>query len=543
MLAMTTPARHPLRAVVLFLLGAAVFAAVYCQAPLYYSNQNQYFLHGLADAGVGHLHDDWLAQTRDPTPAFSAMVSLTVRVLPPFVFHVYYALLFGAYAAAMFALFVYVAGPNASRWPLFVMLFLAAHSALARWGSYRLLGSDYPWFLQAGVAGQYILGAMLQPSAFGVLLVVAVAFFVHDRPWAAAVCIAVTGTMHPSYLLPGALLTLGFLTALCKEGRTRTAFGVGTLTLVLVLPITLHSALTFRPTSPEEFARAQDLLVNVRIPHHSRVDRWLDPIAVLQILWIVLAMAMVWRTRLFLVLAVPFALSVLLTLLQLATHSNTLALLFPWRISAVLVPIATTVVLTRLVILPVFRIEAPAARAICAVVVGIFIVGGIWIGVGRQGFQSGEDELGVMDFVRRTQQSGEVYFVPVTVPDLNKIPRGSLSSDFKPIGDKRQDVRVIPPDLQRFRLTSGAPIFVDFKSIPYKDVEVLEWYARLRLAEEVQQQLRDGQLTKAVDELRGRGVSHVVVPGGWDLQGHELQKVYEDSFYRVYRLASVEDGD
>ena len=63
----------PARAALLFLAGSAVFAAAYCQAPLFYSNQNQYFLHGLARAGEGTLSDDWLANTRDPTPAFSKL--------------------------------------------------------------------------------------------------------------------------------------------------------------------------------------------------------------------------------------------------------------------------------------------------------------------------------------------------------------------------------------------------------------------------------------------------------------------------------------
>src|SRR5579884_2760790 len=91
--------RRAVRAVVLFLGGAAVFAAAYCQAPLYYSNQNQYFLHGLAAAGDGELRHDWLAQTRDPTPLFSGLVAFTARWLHPWVFYADYALLQGAYAA------------------------------------------------------------------------------------------------------------------------------------------------------------------------------------------------------------------------------------------------------------------------------------------------------------------------------------------------------------------------------------------------------------------------------------------------------------
>src|SRR5262245_26602648 len=97
--------RRWLLAVALFVAGSAVFAAAYCQAPLYYSNQNQYFLHGLAQVEGPPLSKDWLAGTADPTPVFTALVALTARYLHPWAFHVYHALLLGAYGSATLGLF------------------------------------------------------------------------------------------------------------------------------------------------------------------------------------------------------------------------------------------------------------------------------------------------------------------------------------------------------------------------------------------------------------------------------------------------------
>src|SRR5437763_2112104 len=97
----------------LFLIGTALFAAAYCQAPLYYSNQNQYFLHGLARAGAGTLNEDWLANTKDPTPAFSWLVEQTAKTLPRETFYVYHALLMGVYVVSLTALFFRLAGPDA----------------------------------------------------------------------------------------------------------------------------------------------------------------------------------------------------------------------------------------------------------------------------------------------------------------------------------------------------------------------------------------------------------------------------------------------
>lgn len=537
--------RRPL-VVAALLLGAAAFACAYGQAPLYYSNQNQYFLHGLAAAGEGSLHEDWLANTADPTPIFSALVAGTARWLSPAAFHVYHGLLVAVYALALIALFAHLAGPEAAarRWPVFLAVLTVVHAAALRWLLRRVLpleapfDLDYPWYFQAGVAGQYLLGAMLQPSVFGVLLLVAVALFVWERPYLAAVCCAVGATIHTTYLLPAGLLTAGFLTALLLEGQVRRAALVGLLALVLVLPITASVVLRFGPSAPETFAEAQSILVNLRIPHHARPDLWLDPIAALQIAWMSFGIALTWRTRLFPVLVVTFALAALLSVAQVLTGSDTLALLFPWRVSAVLMPIATAVILARLVLLGSIPLGGAAAWAASAIVLAALAGAGVWISVGRLAFASDDAELPLFDFVRATIAPGDVYLLPVPDPQRLKPARGSISSDFKPPAAKRSDNRVIPPGLQRFRLHAGAPIYVDFKSIPYKDAEVVEWRDRLLTARDLYRQLREGPRAAALAELRRRGITHVVAPTTLDLAGPDLEPIGPpgDPTYRVYRL-------
>ncbi len=564
------PARPSFRLAIPCLVAALALAAAYGQAPLYYSNQNQYFLHGLAHSGHGQLGSDWLANTLDPTPLFSGLVAFTATWLHPWAFHLYHALLLGAYAVALVGIFAAVAGPEgaARRWPLFVLLLVLVHSAGARWLSVRLFGLDYPWYLQAGVAGQYVLGAMFQPSTFGVLLLVAISLFVHGRPpltqpsppaggegWVrgAAVCIALAATIHSTYLLPGALLTLGFLAALVADGRPRLALGVGALTLALVLPVMGYVLVTFAPTDSTTFAEAQDVLVNFRIPHHARADLWIDVIAGVQLAWIVLARMLVRRSPLALVLAVPFMLMVLLTLVQVATGSNTLALLFPWRITAVLMPVATAVILTRLVTLQAASEgeaksahHSPLLWASAVLLVGLGVAG-VGISLERLAFQSGEEDIGLVAHVRAKLKERNVYFVPVDVPNLAKTTRGSLSSDFKSLADKRRDPRIIPVDLQRFRLATGAPIYVDFKSIPYKDTEVMEWRRRVTVAGQVTKQMEKGEVdADLLTELLRAGVTHLVQPAYPDrpeLLNWNLTKVYWDPFYRVYRLKTAPASD
>ena len=550
---MTDPASRstlPISFPVLLLAGMA-FAAAYGQAPLFYSNQNQYFVHGYAHAGQDLLDEDWLAGTLDPTPVFTALVSFTVEFLSPWVFHVYEFLLLALYGATLLILFASFVEREVflRRWPLFLFLLILLHSAAIRWLSYRLFGQDYPWYFQSGVAGQYVLGSMFQPSVFGVWLLVAVTAFVRGHPMWAAFLVSLAGTVHPTYLLPGALLTLGFLISYFVEKRRGAAIRLGLVTLILVVPITLYSVWTFDATSAKEFREAQNILVNVRIPHHSRPDLWLDWIAVLQILWMGVGIVLSFRTRFFLVLLIPFLLGTVLTLVQVATNDPGLALLFPWRISSVLMPLATGVILsrgvsrlaTRSASEELFKTSSLALRA-AAVYVGIICLAaiGIWISLGRLAFHISEDELPLLNFVESNRERGDVYLLPVRVPDLVSSTRGSLSSDFKPLPDKRQDARIIPIDLQRFRLQTGTPIFVDFKSVPYKDVEVIEWRNRLRLAEQIQEKLLRKQAHEVIPLLQKRGINHVIFPATVEWSDPRFERIYRDEAYQIFKLLRQE---
>ena len=134
------------RSVLTFLLGSVVFGVSYTQAPLYYSNQNQYFLHGLAAAGHGNLDLDWLAGTRDPTPLFSAGAALTHAFLHESLFYLYYLLLQGLYFYCLAGVFAFVVGTKPGSLPhlVFVTLLVVIHAGLLRLASARRWASIIP---------------------------------------------------------------------------------------------------------------------------------------------------------------------------------------------------------------------------------------------------------------------------------------------------------------------------------------------------------------------------------------------------------------
>jgi Domain of unknown function (DUF6798) len=528
-----------LRTALAFLFGVAVFATSHTQAPLYYSNQNQYFLHGLAQGGLGDLKIDWLANTTDPTPVFSALVAITFRYLHPWAFYVYYAILLGLYFVAIMGLIEFAHGGRLplDRWLAAAFVICLVHSAALRFASVSWLSHDYPWYFQSGLAGQYLLGPGLQPSAFGLLLVASLHLYAARRPILASACAALAVVMHSTYAPTAAVLVVGYLFVLVRERQWRAALVSLGVSLLLTLPVIAWQILEFAPKHAEPFAMAQQILVHVRIPHHTLPAKWFNWIAGLQVIWIVAGIVAARKTVLFPIMTLMFLVSLLLTLIQLLIQNDTLALLFPWRSSALLVPVATAVLLGQ-VIRASGESSRPHARLIGAAsilgTIALACAGAAIVYFGLAYHMNPEEEP-LLNFVRTHRAAGDVYLLPIKSPTPGQGKRGVPSTSFTRPPRQDKDRHLIAVDFQRFRFDTGAAIVVDFKSIPYKDVDVLEWRERMRVCEWLYQQ-PDWDAPEVREALKRYGVTHVVATADRPLQGKQLELIYHDSAYRIYRL-------
>lgn len=523
----------------LILLAAALFAVAHTQAPLYFSNQHQYFLHGLARAGDGDLAADWLANTADPTPAFSSLVAVTAKYLHPYLFHVYYFALLMTYGVCL----ARIAGAcgmsfTPGRLLAFFALLSLVHAGIMRWASVRLTGIDYPWYLQSGIAGQYLLGPGLQPSAFGVLMLASIAAYVADRPYLAVLLAAAAALMHFTYFLTAGMLVIGYVLPAFRAGRVRHAVSLMAVALAAVSPGLIYSAWTFAPESMETANAAHEILVNFRIPHHTLPQKWFDAIAAMQLIWIAFGIALTWRTRLFPIVVSIACLSAILTAAHLIRPTHFVSLLFPWRSTALLMPIATAVILARCVqLLALIQHGRLLATASCLLLLLTVAAGGIWIMAARQAYHQNSAELPMLEHVRTNRKPRDVYLLPIKAPKLAGGKRGSISTSFTP-PPRPKDKHLIAVDLLRFRLHTGAAIFIDFKSIPYKDTEVLEWRSRLTLAEHwYEKNAWDDPEIRA--ELARYGITHVVAAHPYRPRGR-LALEFSDSAYRVYRVLNTD---
>jgi hypothetical protein len=514
---------------------ATLFALAHGQSPAFYSNQHQYLLHGLAQAGLGHLTEDWLANTQDPTPVFSWLAAIVYKGAGPFGLHAIYFLLLGAYFEGFRRMIEALPGmpeSGAGR-SLFLLLFLAVHACVLRVGSAELTGVDWPWYLQAGLAAQYLLGPGLQPSAFGVFLILSLAAYANHRPITAAGLAAGAAVMHSTYLLPAGLLVLGYLVSLTWHGLPRIALAAGLLALAVVAPVLAYNLRSFVGDEPGLLPEAQRILATVRIPHHTVVGYWLDATAWVQIGIMVAGLTFIRRTRLFLPLAVPTVVSAILTVIQVLTKSDALALLFPWRFSVVLMPVAVAVLLAKLAAVVGRRVDRPAVTWVCFGIAVVLAIGGVWATFTGRGYRVNEAEGPLLDYVRNHAEPGQVYLLPVKFAKLKPETPASQSKTFVP--PVRTGQVGIPVDLQRFRLATGEPIYVDFKAVPYAPAEVIEWARRVQNCERWYKQ-REWDASGVIDEVIAAGITHVIAAADKDVTSRRLKLVYSDESYRVYRV-------
>ncbi|AMV27977.1 hypothetical protein VT84_26470 [Gemmata sp. SH-PL17] len=511
-------------------LLAIAFAMAHTQSPLYYSNQNQYLLHGAVLGGHGHLAHDWLANTSDPTPLFSALVAGVYSVHPWGLQPAYFVVLMAYFLAVRWLVAAVPGFPNTRTARItFAALFTATHAAILRWLSVQAVGVDYPWYLQAGFAAQYLLGPGIQPSAFGVLLVFALAAFAHGRPVVACALAAVTCWFHSTYLLPAGLLVLGCVLELMRAGRTRTGIGAGIVALVLVVPVIVFTLWRFDPFGSNA-DRAMHILARVRIPHHCVPSRWFDVVAGVQLAWLMFGLLLARRMPFGRALVVAAIGGAFLTAAQLVLQKDSLALAFPWRISVLLVPVATAVIIARLV-----ACVTPGTRGAQIAFAGLagLVVGGVIVTVGGLGYR-GADEHELYDFVRATAGPGDVYLIPTDFPKVGA-GRGAVSNTFAPPPRAKEGTNQVPVDLQRFRLATGACLYVDFKSVPYAAAEVEEWARRMKFASAL---AAEGAWNAPGrhEQLKAERITHIVWPRAKPLAAAYLEETHSDSAYTVYRV-------
>jgi hypothetical protein len=493
-----------------FLGWSIVFGIIYAQSPLFTSNQNRYFLEGLAHAGYGTLNNDWLVNTIDALPLFSLLVQVTYLVCQGgILYYFYYAILMGVYMVSIISIVdnLFQIRQSRNHHLIFITLFLGLHSAALHYIFSRVLGTGQPFLLEGGVASQRLLGQVLQPSVFGVFLVLSISLFLSGRHFLSLISLAIAVSFHSVYLLTAAFLVIGYMLLIFQDKKTlKDPIFFGVMALLLVMPVLIYTYYIFKPTSPEIAQEVNQILFDFRNPQHADISSWLDWTVAVQSVLVLAALFVVRKKHIFKIFGIVLLGILVLTFFQLITKSDTLALLYPWRMSVVLVPVSASILLAYFVKRIFNRLIKSPSKYDLWVNLSCITVLTILLCIGATRFQietarrQAETARPIMEYVFNNKNLNDVYLVPVKMED--------------------------------FRLAAGAPIYVDYKSIPYRDLDVQEWYRRFKLANLFFQREKCDVLTQVYQE----GVTKVIIPVNFATKCDGLSEIYKDQYYSLYAL-------
>jgi hypothetical protein len=279
-------------------------------------------------------------------------------------------------------------------------------------------------------------------------------------------------------------------------------FLLGLTSLFIVAPSVAYTAYINWSSSPAVAAQVLDILVNFRNPHHALITWWLDWTVAVKAIILIAALVIARKTRLFPILVIVALGVTVLTVAQVVTASNTLALLFPWRVSILLVPLGLSTVLAY----AVTKIKIPERLAIglsLVLITGLVAVGVMRFKIEYARLHSGAARP-MMAWVAAHQSPTDTYLIPAKMAD--------------------------------FRLVTGMPVYVDFETAPDRSDDVLEWYRRLQLV----YAFYNGQADPCAalhDFALNEGLTRAVIPAtDPDTVCPSMTVVYSDAAYVIYEI-------
>ncbi len=452
-----------------YIFLSVLFAISIEQFPFFEENHVN-LLRSLALNDYHKLNEDWLVSQTDHVPLFTFLSSNLINFFSIKSINIVHIILSIIYSISIFL----ICKKNFSNY--------FSQRILILWFSFLLIIFHEKSF-SYGVAGQYILNEAYQPSTFGVLLILSIACFGHSKFYSAIFLAILSAALHPTYLIQAFFLISGYMIFFLYQREFKKIIKYSFFSLILVFPIVFFIYNNFIIFDPIANYEAQKIQAEIRIPHHAMAKIWFSYKDFQSLLIIVLSLVVIFKNkRFFIPLTFVFLISLILTIIQYYNSNNFLGLLFPWRSSVYLMPICSMILITKLLI--VFNNKQNLYNRFYNFlnISLIFII---------------------------------IYFsingLLSTFSSKNKFDNFPISNS---INDYKNEITriLIPTNLEKVRLNSGLPIFIDWKSPPFKSNEVIEWYERIKLSNSfyASNDLEtDRQLIKEI--MNKEYISHVLI--------------------------------
>lgn len=326
-------------------------------------------------------------------------------------------------------------------------------------GTLELLVTEGSIFF--GLGGHYLLSkpAYFQPNLFGVFLLLSFSFFLqgfmqkeNQKKYftQAMVFVSIAVIIHPIYLVTYFICLFPLVCFELIKGKN-----LARLFLLLKLslaPITFSFLLNFKlflssfnSLWTPDLSQSKSLrrFAFERIGHHTDIFQWPKTDLIL----VVIILLGFYLTKKQLDSSLLFYWSLFLVFFSLLTASLVhifllapLGLLFPWRVTVLLFPIASTVILTFIITRFRFNLTQTKIR----LSIGMMLLSGMVMLLGNAKLLKFDDDA------------------------------VSLIKQTRPIG-----LGLVPIDQENVRLNAKVPVYVDWKAAPYlgKDLEL--WWQRI----------------------------------------------------------------
>jgi hypothetical protein len=290
-----------------------------------------------------------------------------------------------------------------------------------------------------------------------------------------------------------------------KPGAKFVALAASAIGLIILFSIAFALKQLFAATDPQTQLEGHRILTAVRIPRHSDPWHWFNLNVILQFGLCLGAALLLPPGRLRFVIQLGLGVLTVFTLVAFLPGTETYRLIAPWRISVVLVPLVTI--------------------ALCAVAVVRMNAAGLFRPGRLRAFRAGG--LGVILFCAAVGTAFTASKILKPEPAYLGFVRANLASG---------QLYLTSPGQREFRLATGAPQYVTFKSHPYQDIEVLEWHRRLKVAQEIYRRAEmdcDALQRLAVEEA----VTHILVTSGNPtVTCGFASKLFEDGSTKIFSL-------
>ncbi len=504
----------------LFLLATILFIGAYGQLPIFSSNQYTYLLPGVALSETSNLDNDWLVNCTNPIPVFTIYTFLIIKLFSLNYFYFVHSIFIGIFFLSLIWIIKRHLNINSFNvtigMSIVIITFLNADFVNTLLNKTNLpvlsLIPEFIKYTTEGVANQALLRHFHQPSTFGIFLLLSVCFFLNGRHKTALIIVALTPWFHAVYFLPSFLMIITYLFLEYKNYNIFKLTKLFLITIIILLPPLFYVILNFVSTSPDLSYNAKNILINKRIPHHANPKFWFKLPVIFQMIWIIIGIFLTRKNhKLFSILSVMFLFSFLLTILQIITKNETLAMIMPWRISVILMPISSAIIIGEFsnYILHKIKINNKFKNLflfLCFISLLILFISG----------------LVFMKFRIQNKNNHNKSLIKKVEKDCNC-----------------EDVYLINPDWMWFRLSTKCPIYIDWKSHPYRDIEVIEWYKRVQLAKSFYNTKNNYKKKLYLNKIqKNSNITHIVVNKKENRLTFftNLKKIYSDEKYIIYKL-------